>query len=85
MAKNKLISDAAIISMYANQFSFLTRPLTRDMTQSFDAGIVGLPFDLATTGRAGARSGPNAVRQAAMCAGKAGVGHDHGLLMPLNI
>ena len=31
MAKNKLISDAPIISMYANQFSFLARPLSRDM------------------------------------------------------
>ncbi|CAI8295331.1 MAG: agmatinase [Gammaproteobacteria bacterium] len=64
MAKNKLISDAPIISMYANQFSFLARPLSRDMAQEFDAAVVGLPFDLATTGRAGARSGPNAVRQA---------------------
>lgn len=64
MAKNKLISDAAVISMYANQFSFLARPLTRDITQSYDATVVGLPFDLATTGRSGARSGPNAVRQA---------------------
>ena len=64
MAKNKLIGDPTVVSMYANQFSFLARPLTRDMTQGFDAAIVGLPFDLATTGRAGTRSDPNAVRQA---------------------
>tara|TARA_B110000914_G_C15443358_1_gene437229 strand:- start:183 stop:1121 length:939 start_codon:yes stop_codon:yes gene_type:complete len=64
MAKNKLIGDPTIISMYANQFTFLARPLTRDMSQNFDAAIVGLPFDLATTGRAGTRLGPNAVRQA---------------------
>lgn len=64
MAKNKLIGEPNIVSMYANQFSYLARPLSRDMSQGFDAAIVGIPFDLATTGRAGARSGPSAIRQA---------------------
>ena len=49
MAKNKLIGDLTTISMYANPFTFLARPLTRDMSQNFDAAIVGLPFDLALT------------------------------------
>ena len=64
MAKNKLIGDSVPVSMYANQFSFLARPLTRTLTKEINAAIVGLPFDLATTGRAGARSGPNGIRQA---------------------
>jgi len=64
MAKNRLIGDPVMVSMYANQFSFLGRPLCRDLGSTTDVALVGLPFDLATTGRAGARSGPNAVRQA---------------------
>ena len=64
MAKNKLIGDPVIVSMYANQFSFLARPLTRDVNEDTDVAMVGVPFDLATTGRSGTRFGPNGVRQA---------------------
>lgn len=64
MARNKLIGDPVDISMYANQFSYLARPLTRELATNFDAAVIGLPFDLATTGRAGTRSGPTAIRQA---------------------
>ncbi|RMA82503.1 agmatinase [Umboniibacter marinipuniceus] len=51
-------------SMFANQFSFMGFPLSRKLDASCDTVIMGVPYDLATSGRAGARSGPNAVRQA---------------------
>ncbi len=50
-------------SVYANVFSFMGLPLSRDLDQA-DAVIMGVPYDLAASGRAGARSGPNAIRQA---------------------
>jgi agmatinase len=51
--------------MYSNVFSFLGIPLCQDIAASdADLAVLGLPYDLATSGRAGARSGPNAIRQA---------------------
>lgn len=55
------IDDA---SMFANVFSFAGLPLSRDLTDdSVDAVIMGVPYDLGTSGRAGARSGPSGIRQ----------------------
>jgi agmatinase len=52
-------------NMYANVFSFLNLPFCDDISQSdADVAVLGLPYDLATSGRAGTRSGPNAIRQA---------------------
>jgi agmatinase len=52
-------------NMYANVFSFMSVPLCEDIENSdADLAVLGLPYDLATSGRAGTRSGPNAVRQA---------------------
>ena len=52
-------------SFYANVFSFLGLPLTRDLEdERIDAVVMGIPYDLGTSGRAGARSGPSAIRQA---------------------
>jgi len=52
-------------NMYSNVFSFLGIPLCKDIAASdADLAVLGLPYDLATSGRAGARSGPNAIRQA---------------------
>lgn len=52
-------------NMYANVYSFLNLPFCEDIsTSDADAAILGLPYDLATSGRAGTRSGPNAIRQA---------------------
>ena len=52
-------------TMYANRFSFLGVPLTEDITKSdADLAILGIPYDLATSGRPGTRSGPTAIRQA---------------------
>ena len=52
-------------NMYANVFSFLNLPLCDD-PKGGDADVVvlGLPYDLATSGRPGTRSGPAAIRQA---------------------
>ena len=42
---------------------FLERPLCRELSDC-DVVVLGVPFDLATTGRAGARMGPQGIRQA---------------------
>ncbi len=55
----------ADVSSYANVFSFMGLPLSRDLDQAgLDAVVMGIPYDLGTSGRAGARSGPNGIRQA---------------------
>lgn len=52
-------------SSYANIFSFMGLPLSRDLDRAgLDAVVMGIPYDLGTSGRAGARSGPNGIRQA---------------------
>jgi agmatinase len=52
-------------SMYANVFSYMGRPLTRDVQSTdIDAFVMGIPYDLGTSGRSGTRSGPTAIRQA---------------------
>jgi len=50
---------------YAGATSFLRCQYTRDL-KGFDVAVSGVPFDLATTGRPGARLGPRAVRQASV-------------------
>ena len=47
------------------QHGFLELPVTRDLSEiSADVAILGVPYDLATTGRAGTREGPQGVRRA---------------------
>ena len=48
---------------YAGALSFLRRAYAKDLAGA-DLAIVGVPFDLATTNRPGARLGPRAVRAA---------------------
>ena len=64
MAKNQIIGDHELVSMYSNQFTFMSRPLTRELTDDVDTVILGVPFDMATTGRPGTRFGPSGVRNA---------------------
>ncbi len=54
-------------SLYSNANTFLRQALNHQ-PESSDADVVitGLPFDLATTGRPGARLGPDAVRRASV-------------------
>ena len=60
MSDNKPIDS---YSMFANVQSYLGLPLSRDMDTA-DLVVLGIPYDLATTGRAGARHGPQGVRMA---------------------
>ncbi len=39
-------------------------PLSRELDDTIDAVVMGVPFDLATSGRSGTRYGPNGIRQA---------------------
>lgn len=52
------------ISLTSNAFGFLRFPLDFE-PQNSDADVIitGVPFDMATSGRAGTRFGPNAIRQ----------------------
>ncbi|MGE4634621.1 MAG: agmatinase [Arenicellales bacterium] len=53
------------VSLYANLFGYLGCPLSDDPLQSqADVAVLGVPYDLGTSGRAGTRSGPGAIRQA---------------------
>lgn len=49
-------------SMFCNIFSYMGFPLSRNHEDA-DVFVIGIPYDLATTGRAGTRSGPAAIRQ----------------------
>ena len=68
MADGSLVPDGSLTadgSIYANVFSFAGLPLTRDIDRAdLGAVVMGIPYDLGTSGRPGARSGPNAIRQA---------------------
>ena len=50
-------------SIHANIFSYLGQPLSRDPDDA-DVFVVGLPYDLGTSGRSGTRSGPGGIRTA---------------------
>ena len=49
---------------YANIFTFMGFPLSRDLNEQVDAVVMGIPYDLATSARAGTRYGPTGIRQA---------------------
>ncbi len=48
---------------YSGALSFLRRRFGKDL-EGVDVAVIGAPFDLATTGRPGARFGPRAIREA---------------------
>jgi agmatinase len=50
-------------SIFANVYGYLGRPLTRN-PDAADVFIVGLPYDLGTSGRSGTRMGPRGIRAA---------------------
>jgi len=50
-------------SIFANLFGFLGFPLSRE-PDAAEAFVIGLPYDLGTSGRSGTRSGPGAIRNA---------------------
>ena len=63
----KNIFNQADESIYSNAMTFLRQPLVQNPLESAaDIVVLGLPYDMATTGRSGARMGPTAIRQASV-------------------
>lgn len=50
-------------SIVGNNFGFLGRPLRAD-PQGGDVAVIGVPYDMGTSGRAGTRHGPQGIRAA---------------------
>jgi agmatinase len=62
-----MASDTTIrcTTLVGNSFGYLGLPLDADAAASdADLVVMGIPYDLATSGRAGARHGPQGIRQA---------------------
>ncbi|NKF50542.1 agmatinase [Shewanella sp. WXL01] len=54
-------------SLYSNAFGYLRQPLDfKPLASNADVVVIGLPFDMATTGRSGGRMGPDAIRRASV-------------------
>jgi len=54
-------------SLYSNAMTFMRRPLVKNpLTEAADVVVLGVPFDMATSGRSGARLGPDAIRRASV-------------------
>ena len=61
------LADKADYSLYSNAFGYLRQPLNfRPVESDADVVVIGLPFDMATTGRSGGRMGPGAIRNASV-------------------
>ncbi|WP_428619311.1 arginase family protein, partial [Shewanella sp.] len=61
------IADKPDYSLYSNAFGYLRQPLDfKPLESDADVVVLGLPFDMATTGRSGGRMGPGAIRQASV-------------------
>ena len=59
------LADKPDYSLYSNAFGYLRQPLDfRPTLSDADIVVLGLPFDMATTGRSGGRMGPGAIRNA---------------------
>lgn len=63
----KDIFNKADYSLYSNAMTFLRQPYIRDPRgEEADIVVLGVPFDMATSGRSGARMGPDAIRRASV-------------------
>ena len=60
-----LLRPSGTSQTFSGQLSFLRRAYTQDIAGA-DLVVSGLPFDLATTFRPGARFGPQAIRAASV-------------------
>ena len=56
-------SGTRVEPTYSGALSFARRRYTKNL-ENCDLAVVGIPFDLATTARPGARFGPRAIREA---------------------
>ncbi|MDC0612600.1 agmatinase [Vibrio sp.] len=61
------IFSKADYSLYSNAMTFIRQPYVRD-PRGYEADVVilGVPFDMATSGRSGARMGPDSIRRASV-------------------
>jgi agmatinase len=62
MSQNPALPESAVGGSYAGPLSFLRCAYTREL-QGVDLAVLGVPYDLATTNRPGARFGPRALRE----------------------
>lgn len=54
-------------SLYSNAMTFVRRPYVRNpVDTNADVVVLGVPLDMATSGRPGARMGPDAIRRASV-------------------
>ncbi|GIU11104.1 agmatinase [Shewanella glacialipiscicola] len=61
------IADKPDYSLYSNAFGYLRQPLNfKPLESDANVVVIGLPFDMATTGRSGGRMGPDAIRRASV-------------------
>ncbi|MCE9687476.1 agmatinase [Shewanella sp. AS16] len=61
------LADKPDYSLYSNAFGYLRQPLNfKPLESDADVVVIGLPFDMATTGRSGGRMGPDAIRRASV-------------------
>ncbi|QSX38723.1 agmatinase [Shewanella sedimentimangrovi] len=61
------IAEKPDYSLYSNAFGYLRQPLDfKPCDSDADVVVIGLPFDMATTGRSGGRMGPDAIRRASV-------------------
>ncbi|MGL4639790.1 agmatinase [Shewanella sp.] len=61
------IAEKPDYSLYSNAFGYLRQPLDfKPLESDADVVVIGLPFDMATTGRSGGRMGPDAIRRASV-------------------
>ncbi len=58
--------DALVTPRFAGLSTFLRLPLV-STPDGLDVAITGIPFDVGTSFRPGARFGPRAVRETALC------------------
>ncbi len=54
--------DSAVVPRFSQVATFMRTPLVEDWSR-IDIGLVGVPFDLGATNRAGARHGPAQIRE----------------------
>jgi agmatinase len=62
VSQSSSLPQSAVGGSYAGPLSFLRCPYTHDL-QGVELAVLGIPYDLATTNRPGARFGPRALRE----------------------
>ncbi|PCI32844.1 MAG: agmatinase [Alphaproteobacteria bacterium] len=69
MSNTEIKPEDSRETAYAGILSFLRFPYSRDLDKA-DIAVLGVPYDLGTTNRSGARSGPRAIREQSSLVGE---------------